>query len=109
MYLNNVRGGENKMKANGFMVRDDDESGQMGAVTAVMTLILVGAILFVGLAVMDGVADSTGLESGDTFYNASTDVTSGVESAFGMSGTLMIIIIAAAVIGAIVGMVVVLR
>lgn len=96
------------MKANNFMMRGDD-SGQMGAVTAVMTLILVGAVLFVGLSVMDGISESTALESGDTFYNASTDVTSGVESAFGMSGTLMIIIIASAVIGSIVGMVVVLR
>jgi hypothetical protein len=94
----------NKMgKANQFL---NDEKGQVsGPVIAVMTLILVGAILYVGVSVMDGIQESTSLSEDDEFYNASNQITSGVEGAFGMAGTLMLIIIATAILAALVGIV----
>jgi asparagine N-glycosylation enzyme membrane subunit Stt3 len=98
----------NKMGiANQFL--NDEKAQVSGPVMAVMTLILVGAILFVGVSVMDGIEESTGLSSGDTFYNTSEDITSGVESSFGMAGTLMLIVIATAILGALVGIVAFIR
>jgi len=88
-------------KANRFL--NDEKAQTGGAVTAVMTLIMVGAFIMVGLMVMSGIYDSTGLESGDTFYNASEEVATGAESAFSMSGTLMLIIIAGAVLAVLIG------
>jgi len=95
-------------KANRFL---SDEKAQTltGPVMAVMTLILVGSILYVGIAVMDGVESSINLESGDTFYNTSQDITTGVEGSFGMAGTLMLIIIAAAILAALIGIVAFIR
>lgn len=82
----------------------EDEKAQMGnPVNAVMTLIMVGAFVMVGIMVMSGIYDSTGLEDGDTFYNASEEVAGGAESAFSMSGTLLLIIIAGAVLAVLIG------
>lgn len=97
------------MKANRFNFTDDEKAQVAGPVMAVMTLILLGAILFVGLSVMDGIEAGTSLESGDTFYNASQAVTGGVESAFGMTGVLMIIVISVAIIAALMGILVFIR
>lgn len=80
-----------------------------GPIMAVMTLILVGAILYVGVSVMDGIEDSTTLTENDTFYNTSNDITSGVEGSFGMAGTLMLIIIATAILAALIGIVAFIR
>lgn len=88
-------------KANQFI--NDEKAQAGGAVTAVMTLIMVGAFIMVGLMVMSGIYDSTGLEEGDAFYNATEEVASGTESAFGMSGTLMLVIIAGAVLSVLIG------
>jgi hypothetical protein len=88
-------------KANRFI--NDEQAQAGGAVTAVMTLIMVGAFIMVGLMVMSGIYDSTGLTENDTFYNASEEVASGAESAFTMSGTLMLIIIAGAVLSVLIG------
>ncbi len=95
------------MKSNKFL--SEEKAQVAGPVMAVMTLILLGAILFVGLSVMDGIESGTALESGDTFYNASSSVTDGVESAFGMTGVLMIIVISVAIIAALMGILVFIR
>jgi len=94
-------------KSNHFL-SEETASGN-GPVMAVMTLVILGALLFVGLSVMEGISDSTALESGDTFYNASASVTSGVEDSFGMSGTLMLIVIATAILGSLIGILVYIR
>lgn len=94
-------------KSNRFL--NDEKAQVSGPVMAVMTLILVGAILYVGVSVMDGIEDSTSLESGDTFYNTSEDITDGVEGSFGMAGTLMLIIIATAILAALIGIVAFIR
>ena len=98
-------------KANSFLSKliKDEKANVTGPVMAVMGLILVGSILFVGLAFMDGIQSGTSLEQGDTFYNASTSVTDGVSDAFGLTGVLMIIIIAVAVIAALMGILVFVR
>ena len=88
------------MKANSFLSRDDAQVTGMGgvAIGAALTLVVLGVLLYVGLDIMQGVDDSSTIESGDTFYNASTDVTQGVETSFSLTGTLMLVIIAAAII-----------
>ena len=98
-------------KANNFLSKftKDENANVTGPVMAVMGLILVGSILFVGLAVMDGIQSGTALEENDTFYTASASVTDGVSDAFGLTGVLMIIIIAVAVIAALMGILVFVR
>lgn len=88
-------------KANRFI--NDEQAQAGGAVTAVMSLVMVGAFIMVGIMVMSGIYDSTGLEANDTFYTASTQVASGAENAFSMTGTLMLIIIAGAVLSVLIG------
>jgi len=87
------------MSANSFL---NEEKAQMGtgniAINAVLALVVVGVMLYIGLQIMQGVDDSSNIESGDTFYNASTDVTTGVETSFSLSGTMMLVIIAGAII-----------
>lgn len=88
------------MKANNFLSNEHAQMGGMGgvAIGAALTLVVLGVLLYVGLDIMQGVDDSSSIESGDTFYNASTDITSGVETSFSLTGTLMLVIIAAAII-----------
>lgn len=96
------------VKANCFLNNETAQATSM-PVMAVMSLILLGSILYVGISVMDGIHESTALESGDTFYNASSSVTTGVETAFGMSGTLLLIVIAAAILGSLISVVAYVR
>ena len=88
------------MKANRFMTNDKAQTGMGGvAIGAVLALIVIGVLLYVGLSIMEGVTDSAALESGDTFYNTSNTITTGVESSFGLTSVLLLVIIAAAIIG----------
>jgi len=105
-------------KSNRFLSNDTAQAGN-GPVMAVMLLIVVGTLLYVGIAIMDGIETSTaqsytddglGNVTGyDTFYNVSQDITTGVEGSFGMAGTLMLIIIAAAILAALIGIVAFIR
>ena len=78
--------------------KNDRATGANVAISAIMTLIVVGVMLYVGLQVMDGVEGTSSFATGDTFYNTSEAVTDGVESSFSLSGTMMLIIIAGAII-----------
>ena len=84
-------------KANRFISDDKAQMGNVG-IQAVMALIVIGVMIYVGLQIMEGVVDSSALESGDTFYNTSQTVTEGVEASFSLTGVLMLVIIAAAII-----------
>ena len=84
-------------KANRFIANDKAQMGNVG-IQAVMALIVIGVMIYVGLQIMEGVVDSSALTSGDTFYNTSVTVTEGVEASFSLTGVLMLVIIAAAII-----------
>lgn len=88
------------MSANSFLANDKAQVSGMGgvAISAALTLVVLGVLLYVGLDIMQGVDDSSTINVGDTFYNASTAVTSGVDTSFSLTGTLMLVIIAAAII-----------
>lgn len=95
------------MKANSFISNDNAQMGTGNiAINAVLVLVVVGVMLYVGLQIMQGIDDSNTITSTtvnnsttyDTFYNASQDVTTGVETSFSLSGTMMLVIIAGAII-----------
>lgn len=88
-------------KANRFI--HDEEAQMTGPLQAVMGLIMIGILIFIGIMVMSGVYDSNDLEENDTFYEASESVAEGTESAFTMTGTLMFIIVAGAVLSVLFG------
>lgn len=87
------------MKANRSLSMD--EKGNIGQVAtgAIMTLIVVGVLGIVGLAIMDGIADNSPVDANSSFYDTQTSFISGISSAFGMSGTLLLVIIAVAIVG----------
>lgn len=80
-----------------------DQDANMGAVFAVMSVIVISILLYVGIVVLQGVSDSAGLEAGDTFYNASVGVTAGTQGALSMSTVLLIVIVAVAILAALFG------
>ena len=55
------------MKANRFMTSDKAQTGMGGvAIGAVLALIVIGVLLYVGLSIMEGVTDSTSLSANTT-------------------------------------------
>lgn len=78
-----------------------DEHGNIGQVAtgAIMTLIVVGVLGIVGLAIMDGIQENSPVDANSSFYETQTNFIAGITSAFGMSGTLLLVIIAVAIVG----------
>lgn len=90
------------MKANVYAQKlISDENGNIGQVAtgAIMTLIVVGVLGIVGLAIMDGIADNSPVDNSSEFYSTQSNFVSGISSAFGMSGTLLLVIVAVAIVG----------
>lgn len=78
----------------------DDERGQ-GMITAIETalgIIIVSALLFAGLLVDDGFYNSMALDNNSTFWNASQSVVGATTNAYTMSGTMMTVMIAGAIV-----------
>lgn len=80
-----------------------DEAGMgagqnRGLVAVMITLVTAGIVAFVGIDAMSQTREQTALSEGDAFYNASQDVTAGIDSAFGMLGIVFLVLILSVVI-----------
>ncbi len=71
----------------------------------IMILALVGILGTVSIYINEKVSDKTGLVSGDTYYNASQDVVSTVESGWDFTEIVIIAIAAGLIIAAIFGVI----
>ena len=97
------------MKANRFVA---DIKGQLDinlAVAAVLGLVLVSAFLVIGTVVLQGIVDGSGIESGDTFYLTLDNLTSSIQSAMGLAGTLLLVIIGVAILMLLAGVMVIMQ
>lgn len=97
------------MKANRFVA---DIKGQLDinlAVAAVLGLVLVSAFLVIGTVVLQGIVDGAGIESGDTFYSTLDNLTSSIQSAMGLAGTLLLVIIGVAILMLLAGVMVIMQ
>jgi hypothetical protein len=97
------------MKANSFL---SDEKGQLDinlALVAILGLVLAAAFLVIGTVVIQGVVDGSGIESGDSFYYTLDNITSSIESAMGLAGTLLLVIIGVAILMLLAGVMVIMR
>jgi hypothetical protein len=63
-----------------------------------IVLIVAGVVLFVGIQVMSQVIDQTGLAQDDPLYNASQDIQSGLNNAFGLFGVAFLVVILSVVV-----------
>lgn len=85
----------------GFKALMADSRGQargMDLPGVMLVLVIAGVIGFVGLQVMSTVIDTTGLASGDPLYNASENLTTSVNDAWGLIGVAFIVVILAVII-----------
>jgi len=78
-----------------------DDRGQMGGrdlpgVAIVLTI--AGVIGFVAIQVMSTVVETTSIEQGDPFYNASDSLQDAVDNAWGLFGVAFIVVILSVII-----------
>lgn len=79
--------------------------GQSVDVVGVMLTIVVAAVVgYVGLVVMSDTEDTTSFTSNSAFDNASTNLTSGVETSFSLIEVVFITLMLALIIGTLVGL-----
>jgi len=71
----------------------------------IMVLAIIGILGMVSIYINEKVADKTALVSGDTFYNASTDVVASVETGWDFTEIVIIAIAAGLIIAAIFGVI----
>gem|GEM_PF-3851956 len=82
-----------------------DKNANMGsmafasiAIGVIMALVLAGALLTVGLNINSGLSDSSPIDANSSYYNASQSVIRGTTSAYEMTGTMQIVIVAGGII-----------
>lgn len=63
-----------------------------------IVLVVAGVIGFIGLNVMSSVITTTGLNSSDPLYNASEELESAVNQAWGLIGVAFIVVILAVIV-----------
>lgn len=66
---------------------------QLDLVAVMITLVIAGVVGFVGINVMSNTQETTALQQGDSFYNASQDLTEAISNAWGQLGTVFTVII----------------
>jgi hypothetical protein len=72
---------------------------QIGLVSAILTVVIAGAVAYAGLNVMSSIADTMSLSSGDMFYNASVSLEDGINSFFTNMPTVFVVIALVLIIG----------
>jgi len=72
-----------------------------GVVGFIMILVMVGVLGTVGLYINEKISDKAALESGDTYYNASENVVSTVETGWDFTEIVVLAIAAGLILGAI--------
>lgn len=79
----------------------NDDSAQMGSSDlpgVAIVLVIAGVVGFVGIQVMSTVVDTTSLQSGDPFYNASESLQTSIDNAWGLFGVAFIVVILSVII-----------
>jgi len=72
---------------------------RLDLVAVMVTVIIAGVTGYVGINIMSSTQDTTGLSSGDTFYDAEQNLTDGLESFFSQLGTVFVVIVLVVIIG----------
>lgn len=77
-----------------------DDAANMGMVSAAIGLIILLAVLYIGLLVVDGMYGATALTTGSVFYATSQDLVNTTASSYAMAGVMPIVSIAVALLSA---------
>jgi uncharacterized protein YceK len=80
------------------LMDDTKAQGQQDLPGVMIVLVVAGVVGFIGLNVMSSVVETTGLSSGDPFYNASTSLQDSVNQAWGLIGVAFIVVILSVII-----------
>jgi len=72
---------------------------RLDLVAVMVTVIIAGVVGYVGINIMSTTSQTTNLSSGDTLYNAQTNLTSGLSSFFSNLGTVFTVIVLVVIIG----------
>lgn len=72
---------------------------RLDLVAVMITVIIAGVVGYVGINIMSNTQETTGLSSGDPFYESQTNLTSGLQDFFSQLSTVFIVIVLVVVIG----------
>jgi hypothetical protein len=88
------------------LFRNDDAQMAAGnlAIGAMMSLILIGILGYVGITIMDGVESGIETTENSTFNESMNSLTGGIETGFDFISVLIIVTLATAVIGGVFAM-----
>jgi hypothetical protein len=75
----------------------------MGAIFAILSLVVMGVLMFVGLSIMSGVESATNVSQDSAFYDTKTSIIAGINSGYSMTTVLMIVVIATAILASLFG------
>lgn len=68
-------------------------------VSAILTVVIAGATAYAGLNVMSNIGQTMALGENDTFYTASQELESGIESFFSQMPTVFVVLALVLIIG----------
>lgn len=91
MSMNLIEAAKNFASANRAQTRMDLPG-------VMILLVIAGVVGFVGLQVMSTTIDSTALVQGDPLYNASQNLQTSINDAWGLVGTAFIVVILAVIV-----------
>ncbi len=80
------------------IMSDNRAQGRQDLPGVMIVLVIAGVVGFVGLNVMSTVIDTTSLQSEDPLYNASQDLQTSINDAWGMIGVAFIVVILSVII-----------
>jgi len=80
------------------LMADNRAQGRQDLPGVMIVLVIAGVVGFVGLNVMSTVIDTTSLTSDDPLYNASQDLQTSINDAWGMIGVAFIVVILSVII-----------
>lgn len=72
---------------------------RLDLVAVMITVIIAGVVGYVGINIMSNTEETTGLQSGDPFYDSQTNLTDGLQSFFSQLSTVFVVIVLVVVIG----------
>ena len=77
---------------------DTRAQGRQDLPGVMIVLVIAGVVGFVGLDVMSTVIETTALTENDSLYNASQDLESSINDAWGMIGVAFIVVVLSVII-----------
>lgn len=72
---------------------------RLDLVSVMVTVIIAGVVGYVGINIMSSTQDTTGLQSGDAFYDSEQNLTDGLQDFFSQLGTVFVVIVLVVIIG----------